>query len=104
MYSYGDIVVLPFSYTDLASSKRRPALVLLNTDDGDLLVARITSKEYRTAYDIPLIQWSSLGLLVPSFVRLHKLLTIEATHVHKSLGSLEPMEKDSIRSVFGTLI
>ena len=66
-YSLGEVVVLPFSYTDLQSEKRRPALLLLDSDDGDILVSRITSKKYDTAYDFSIVSWKEVGLLVPSF-------------------------------------
>lgn len=35
---FGDIVLLKFPYTDETSFKRRPALVLSDTDDGDIIV------------------------------------------------------------------
>jgi mRNA interferase MazF len=47
-YHFGEIVVLPFSYTDLQSGKRRPALVLVDTGDEDILVAKITTQKYES--------------------------------------------------------
>ena len=47
-YKRGDIVLVPFPFTDLSSSKRRPALVIspddFNTRMQDLVVAAITSQ------------------------------------------------------------
>ena len=48
----GTIVLLKFPFTDGISCKRRPALVLKDFDDGDLIVCRITSKIYNDKYDI----------------------------------------------------
>jgi hypothetical protein len=43
-FHFGEIVILPFSYTDLQSGKRRPALVLVDTGDDDILVAKLRLK------------------------------------------------------------
>jgi mRNA interferase MazF len=43
-YAAGDIVLLQFPFTDTAGSKRRPALVLLDTGDDDIVVARVTGQ------------------------------------------------------------
>ena len=42
----GDVVVVPFPFTDLTSQKVRPALVLASLDRGDVLLCQITSKPY----------------------------------------------------------
>ena len=48
----GTIVLLKFPFSDGISYKRRPALVLKDFEDGDLLVCRITSMLYTSKYDI----------------------------------------------------
>lgn len=42
-YLGGEIVLLSFPFADATGTRRRPALVLLDTGDEDLVVARITS-------------------------------------------------------------
>lgn len=47
MLSFGDIPVVNFPFTDNKGSKRRPAIVLKEFDDGDiLLITKITSRSY----------------------------------------------------------
>ncbi len=41
-YAAGDIVLLKFPFTDASGSKRRPARLLLDTGDDDIVVARVT--------------------------------------------------------------
>jgi len=41
----GDVVVVPFPFTDLASSKVRPAVVLATSTRDDILLCQITSKD-----------------------------------------------------------
>lgn len=103
-YSFGEIVVLPFSYTDLRSEKRRPAIVLLDADDGDVLVARITSKKNLSPFEVAIENWDSVGLLVPSFIRVHKLITIEKTLVLKSLGMIDKFDTQNLRETFHRMI
>lgn len=40
----GDIVVVSFPFTDLSSSRKRPALVLANLEGDDIILCEITSK------------------------------------------------------------
>lgn len=53
-FRFGEVLILPFSYTDLQSRKRRPALVLVDAGDEDVLVAKITTKEYHSDFDLKL--------------------------------------------------
>ena len=56
-FAAGDIVLLQFPFTDAAGSKRRPALVLLDTGDEDIVVARVTGQLSATPQDIVLDEW-----------------------------------------------
>lgn len=48
------MVVLPFPFSDLTGSKRRPALVLAELDGDDRILCQITSQQFRDSYSIPL--------------------------------------------------
>jgi mRNA interferase MazF len=48
----GDVVVVPFPFSDLSQSKRRPALVVQHFDGEDLLLAQITSKAARDQFAV----------------------------------------------------
>ncbi|AGX43483.1 type II toxin-antitoxin system PemK/MazF family toxin [Clostridium saccharobutylicum] len=48
----GDIVVVPFSFSDLSQSKKRPALVLSDLDGEDLILSQITSQNIYDSYAI----------------------------------------------------
>jgi len=89
-YAAGDVVLLEFPFTDTAGSKRRPALVLLDTGDDDILVARITGQLSATQQDVVLDEWQQAGLLLPSVVRLHKVATLQRKLVDKKMGRLTP--------------
>ena len=51
----GDVVVLNFPFSDLSTSKRRPALVLAALKGDDLILCQITSQLRSDGYSVPLV-------------------------------------------------
>jgi mRNA interferase MazF len=88
-FDQGDVVRVPFPYTDRSTRQRRPALVVSRGglgEDGRLLwVAMITSAENRSwADDVPFGEtYAEAGLPAPSLIRPCKLATIESGHAEK---------------------
>jgi len=50
----GDVVVVPFPYSDLSNVRRRPAFVIANLQGDDLILCQITSRSIRDEYAIEL--------------------------------------------------
>jgi len=50
----GDIVVIPFPFSDLSGAKKRPALVLVNLKGDDIILCQITSQQVNDDYAIPI--------------------------------------------------
>lgn len=50
----GDVVVVPFPFSDLSQSKKRPALVLTDIEENDLILCQITSQNIYDSYAIEL--------------------------------------------------
>jgi mRNA interferase MazF len=93
-FRQGDVVRVPFPYTDRATRQHRPALVVssggLEDRHGLLWVAMITSAENRGwAGDVSVRDLKRAGLPVASIVRTAKLATIESRDAAK-LGALKP--------------
>lgn len=89
-YTPGELVFVLFPFVDSTGAKRRPALVLLDTGDDDIVVARVTGQIPQSSYDVSLANWQQAGLRIPSVARLHKLATLEKQLVERKLGSLSP--------------
>lgn len=51
----GDVVVVPFPFSDLSATKRRPALVVATLSGVDVMLCQITSQASRDASAIPLL-------------------------------------------------
>jgi len=75
----GDVVVLPFPFSDLSSSKRRPALVVAIASHNDIILAQITSQSFSDKYAIELLEadFSYGSLNISSNIRPNKLFTAE---------------------------
>ncbi|MFH1097238.1 MAG: type II toxin-antitoxin system PemK/MazF family toxin [Candidatus Desantisbacteria bacterium] len=88
-YRQGEIILVSFPFTNITSVKQRPAIVLLDTGDEDVVVVRVTSQPVQTLFDVKIIEWQQAGLLVPSVIRVHKLATIEKRLIMRRLGTLK---------------
>jgi mRNA interferase MazF len=97
-FHFGDIVLIRFPFSNVAEAKKRPALVLLDTGDDDLVVARVTGQPQNTQWDVVINGWQPAGLLVPSFVRLHKIATVQKTLVDRKLGTCTPEDLSVVRA------
>lgn len=88
----GDVVLLPFPFTDLSATKHRPALLITNPDrDGDFIAAAITSQGGHEASVSLSNQHLTQGSLPkPSWIRADKLFTFRRHIVAKHIGSVRP--------------
>lgn len=93
-FEQGDVVRVPFPYTDRATRQHRPALVVSAGGIGDggalLWVVMITSAENRPwPGDVPLgAAYGDAGLPAPSTIRTCKIATIEARHA-QTVGRID---------------
>lgn len=84
----GDIVLIPFPFTDLSGSKNRPVLVLVE-DHLDVTVAFISGQiKWQASHDLLLTPSPQNGLKKVSLVRTNKLATLNKGLVLGLLGSL----------------
>jgi len=90
-YNRGDIVLVPFPFADLKSTKARPALVVTDQSyeatTGNLILIMITSQPRKFATDYALAEWTLAGLKKPSIVRI-KIATISTALVLLKLGRI----------------
>lgn len=84
----GEVVVIPFPFSDLSGSKRRPALVLADLPGDDLLLCQITSQSSKDIFAIPLLVNDFLNGTLPvnSFIRPTRLFTADRNIVIRKAG------------------
>ena len=101
--NFGDIVLLRFPFTDGLTFKRRPALIIKDYLDGDIIACRVTSQIYNTKYDVYIDDWKKVGLKLPSTIRVHKIATLEKSMVEMIMGKIDEASKANIRKILLTL-
>jgi mRNA interferase MazF len=92
-FSFGDVVLVPFPFTDQSGSKQRPAVIIssanYNLQRADLVIMAITSQiRMPLGFATSLVEdWQAAGLLKPSALK-PIFTTIEQTLIIRTLGKL----------------
>jgi mRNA interferase MazF len=92
----GDIVLIPFPFTDLSGIKNRPALILVD-GESDVTVSFITTQlKWQEDFDVRVEPTQTNGLKGSSLIRLSKLATIDKDLVIGKLGNLSSNELTNV--------
>ena len=108
-YEFGDLVLVPFPFTDQSTVKRRPAVVISSAAyqraRPDLLIMAITSQQLSTLSvgEVQIQDWRGAGLLKPSVLK-PILTTIDPTLVLKKLGQLTPTDQAALRQTLNIIL
>jgi len=75
----GDVVVVPFPFSDLTQAKRRPALVIAELKGDDVILSQITSQNIQDHYSISLApeEFESGNLNKKSNIRPNRIFTAD---------------------------
>lgn len=108
-YERGDIVLVPFPFTDQTTTKKRPAVVIssnnYNNASLDIVIMAVTSRTEKT-YGIGeclIKNWKEASLLKPSSIK-PAISTIEQNMVLKKLGRLSSEDMTSMDKVLKELL
>ena len=96
----GDIILIPFPFTDLSGSKNRPAFVLAVGELDVTLAIISTQLGWKDKTDVLLTPDSENGLKKPSLIRLSKIATIDKS---MAIGRLGTVNKKSLDLVYKNL-
>jgi mRNA interferase MazF len=108
-YRFGDVIVVPFPFTDQIATKKRPAVIVSSEayqrERPDLILMAITSqvRPSPTVGEIAVVRWQAAGLLKPSVIK-PLLTTIEASLVIRHLGTLHPDDQAGLRQVLTDIL
>lgn len=94
----GDVVVVPFPFSDLTQAKRRPALVIATLQGDDLILCQITSQSITDQYAIAIdnSDFSTGGLNQNSNIRPNRLFTADQKIILYKAGQLKPEKLNEV--------
>lgn len=102
----GEVVIIPFPFSDLSGSKRRPALVLTDLPGDDILLCQITSQSTGDRYAVPLhvSDFTSGSLPVASFIRPARIFTADKHIIIRKAGTIStPLMQQVIHTIIGII-
>lgn len=108
-YEKGDVVLVPFPFSDQSAIKKRPAVVISSNDynriSQDIVIMAITSQTAKAfgAGECLLEDWRLAGLLKPSAIK-PAISTIEQSLVLRKLGNLSPKDRVSLEDALKKLL
>ena len=94
----GDVVVLPFPYSDLSSSKKRPALIIAILEDDDIILCQITSRKRYDKYAIELkdSDFKQGKLSADSCIKPNRIFTADKSIILYKIGSVKEKKMDEV--------
>ena len=108
-FEFGDVVLVPFPFTDQTASKQRPAVIVSNVAYNlakpDVVVMAVTS-QFRpnlTPGEIWIEQWRAAGLLKPSAVK-PVFATLEQGLIIRQLGKLASVDQAALKRAISEAI
>lgn len=94
----GDIVVVPFPFSDLSASKKRPALVLADLKGEDIILCQITSKQVKDDHAVSLLKsdFETGSLPVDSNIRPNRIFTADKNIIIKKAGTVKSEVQNAV--------
>ena len=105
-FAAGQVVLLPFPFSDLTRSKLRPALFLADAGRDDWIACQITSNPYADPHAILLMpeDFTSGGLQRASYARPGKLFTANVSLFVAAAGLVAQGRLDEVRNALIAII
>ncbi len=94
----GDVIVVPFPFSDLTQSKRRPALVITALEGDDVILCQITSQTIKDRYSITLDDkdFETGNLKQSSNIRPNRIFTADSHIILYRVGKLKKEKTNDV--------
>jgi len=108
-FEFGDVVLVPFPFTDQTVTKKRPAIVVssdaYHRRRPDVIVMAVTSQVRPPSDDAEVVvrRWKEAGLLKPSVAK-PVLATVERRLVLRKLGALQEKDQNAVREALRVVL
>ncbi len=106
MYKKGDIILIPFPFTDLSGTKVRPALVLhSDKKQSDVVVVFITSQvKDKSPHLVEIMPTTKNGIKVTSVIVCHKIATLDKKIIIGTIGVSEGVVIDAVNKALKVVL
>lgn len=110
MFKQGEIVVVPFPFSDLSGAKQRPVLVLSKSKDNensqDIITCAITSNIKDSKYSIFVDNKNLVEgeIPKPSRIKVDKLFTLDKEIIKKKIARINKETFEKVKEEFCQLI
>ena len=110
MFEQGDIVLVPFPFTDLSTTKQRPALVIskssYNTKTQDIVTCGVTSNLENSDYSVLIdnIDLAEGKIPLKSRVKVGKIFTLKQSLVIKKIAKLKAASFQHVKQELQNLV
>lgn len=108
-FEFGDVVLVPFPFTDQSTTKKRPAVIIsshaYNTERPDLIIMAVTSQIKSTAIlgEVIVQDWQAAGLLKHSVIK-PVIATLEKSLVIRTLGRLKDHDQQALQDTLKIIL
>jgi mRNA interferase MazF len=108
-YKFGDVILVPFPFTDGTSSKKRLAIVIssdsYDRSKPDIILIAVTSQVNAALQfgEVLVNDWSAAGLLKPSVIK-PVIATVEKNLVIRKLGKLQSPDLEALENILQQII
>ncbi len=109
VYNFGDVVLVPFPFTDQTGAKKRPAVIVssavYNSARRDLILMAVTSNVRMPLAigEVAVVEWKKAGLLKASVIK-PVLTTVEKRLGQKKLGHLEQADHTELQNALQVIL
>lgn len=100
-FNRGNVISVPFPFSDASTTKKRPALIIAESDSNNIIVCPITSKPGRD-YEIKLEdQDFRVGKLdlSPCYIRPNIIATVDKSNIIRQIGKLKDEKTDEVITI-----
>ncbi len=108
-FEFGDIVLVPFPFTDQTTTKKRPAVVVSSSEyqhqRPDVVVMAVTSQmQPSPSYgELVITEWEKAGLVKPSVIK-PVLATIHKKLILRKRGKLEHPDRETLKVMLDQIL
>jgi mRNA-degrading endonuclease toxin of MazEF toxin-antitoxin module len=108
-YEFGDVVLVPFPFTDQSASKRRPAVVVsspaYHSDHINVILMPVSSQISASLRvgEVSVTDWKKAGLIGPSIVKA-VMTTVERRLVIRKLGTLSDADRVAVEKALRLIL